>query len=437
MTAYLDILTGSAAGQRVILSRSEVTLGRDRNVDVQFDPQLDLAVSGRHASFFRKKGRWFVQDLGSLNGTLVNGQRIALPTPLHEGDRIQLGEEGPSLDFHSQRGGRAEAPARGARQGRRIHWALTVVLVCLLGASGVALFSWMEGRRYEDRLRAMQARIDSILDSSAAMADDLVGRNQALHDALTRSREELQTVQRDLDAARLEGDADQIDALRIQLQDAQAALTRQQLAAAIDFEAIESANGPAVAKVFVDFGDEVVTATAFAVRPDGTLLTNRHVVAGPSGVQRPERLAVQFAGSPQVWPARVALISREEDLAALKVDNLRGRVPTVVGFNQRTDTIATGQAVAVIGFPLGGVTPTTEGASGLARTTVTAGIIEAVSPERLDVRGYGVEGSSGSPVFDGAGAVIGVLFGGTADARQRTVYSVPAHRAAEFLSRVF
>jgi S1-C subfamily serine protease len=279
----------------------------------------------------------------------------------------------------------------------------------------------------------MQDRIDSILAASAETAGAFQGRIQGLHEALLKAMTDLESVRTELETAEEAGDSEEIQSLRVQLQEAQTALVRHQLAANLDFDAIEAGNRRAVAKVFVDFGDEVVTATAFAVRPDATLMTNRHVVAGPSGTRSARRIAVQFADSRQVWPARVLATSRNADLALLKVENIVGDVPTVVGFDDRPGSIQAGDGVGVIGFPLGGAEVGDEGTGAIARTTLTAGIVQDVGPGMLEVNGYGVEGSSGSPVFDGDGKVVGVLFGGRVENGERTLFAVPAVQAVTFL----
>ena len=433
--AQLTVLTGFIAGRMIALSPPGITVGRNEDVDLRFDPLQDLQVSGRHATFTPIEDGWVLQDLGSLNGTFVNGKRLSDPVQLRDGDQVQLGEDGPLLEVRLLVDAAGPPPPSTvkSRRVRGVRGPVAILSVVSLAVMLVAMHSMREGRRYREQVEAMQERIDSILDASAETAGALQGRIQGLHDALLESRQNLQTVRTDLDVAQEAGDSDEIQALRLQLQDAQTSLVKHQLAANLDYEAIEAGNRRAVVKVFVDFGDEVITATAFSVRSNATLMTNRHVVAGPSGTRRPRRIAVQFADSRQVWPARVLEVSRTYDLALLKVDNIVGEVPTVTGFNDRPGSVRAGQGVGVIGFPLGGSEPTGDAGEPLALTTLTAGIVRAVGPEVLEVNGYGVEGSSGSPVFDGEGRVVGILFGGRVEEGERTLFAVPASRALAFL----
>ena len=48
--------------------------------------------SERSASFIRWRGRWWVTDLGTTNGTFVNGARIVRPTELSAGDEVRFGQ---------------------------------------------------------------------------------------------------------------------------------------------------------------------------------------------------------------------------------------------------------------------------------------------------------------------------------------------------------
>ncbi len=82
----LVIQKGEAAGQDRILG-GECVLGRHPTVDFVID---DTLVSRRHCKVLSVSGHWVVEDLGSTNGTLVNGQRTRR-AGLRDGDVIQIG----------------------------------------------------------------------------------------------------------------------------------------------------------------------------------------------------------------------------------------------------------------------------------------------------------------------------------------------------------
>ncbi len=95
-------LLRSATGkmERVTISDKEVILlGRDPAADVVIDAD-SAVVSRKHAEIRRRDGQCVLFDLGSFNGTLINDQRITAPTPLYDGDRLQLGMGGPILRFN-------------------------------------------------------------------------------------------------------------------------------------------------------------------------------------------------------------------------------------------------------------------------------------------------------------------------------------------------
>jgi pSer/pThr/pTyr-binding forkhead associated (FHA) protein len=59
-------------------------------------------VSRRHARIQRQRTQFFVEDLGSANGTFLNGQRLTpyLPHPLHDGDELQAGRVRMQIGIH-------------------------------------------------------------------------------------------------------------------------------------------------------------------------------------------------------------------------------------------------------------------------------------------------------------------------------------------------
>lgn len=66
----------------------EVTLGRAGGCQV---PLEDAYASQVHARVFHREGRWYVEDLGSTNGTYLNQRRVAGPMVMKRRDRIQIG----------------------------------------------------------------------------------------------------------------------------------------------------------------------------------------------------------------------------------------------------------------------------------------------------------------------------------------------------------
>ena len=67
----------------------EITVGRAPGCGVVLED--DTFVSQVHARLFRRGRETYVEDLGSTNGTLVNGERIAEVTRLRRGDQVQFG----------------------------------------------------------------------------------------------------------------------------------------------------------------------------------------------------------------------------------------------------------------------------------------------------------------------------------------------------------
>jgi len=84
--ARLRVVSGPAAGQTVDIEE-EVVIGRE-DTDLAID---DVELSSRHAVVRRHANRLQVEDLGSTNGTFVDGNRIAEPTLLGGGAEIKIG----------------------------------------------------------------------------------------------------------------------------------------------------------------------------------------------------------------------------------------------------------------------------------------------------------------------------------------------------------
>ncbi|HSJ58111.1 MAG TPA: FHA domain-containing protein [Anaerolineae bacterium] len=85
--ALLLWMEGDEIKGRWTLDPPVTTIGRWHDNDVVVD---DRWVSRYHARIVRRDDRYVVEDLDSKNGTFVNGQRIAAPVALHDGDQVQV-----------------------------------------------------------------------------------------------------------------------------------------------------------------------------------------------------------------------------------------------------------------------------------------------------------------------------------------------------------
>jgi pSer/pThr/pTyr-binding forkhead associated (FHA) protein len=98
-SALLVVQRGPNAGARFLLDAERTTAGRKQDSDIFLD---DVTVSRKHAEFVRRDGQFLVRDVGSLNGTYVDRDRID-ETVLKDGDEVQIGKY--RLVFHPSRRG--------------------------------------------------------------------------------------------------------------------------------------------------------------------------------------------------------------------------------------------------------------------------------------------------------------------------------------------
>ena len=87
-SALLVVKRGPNAGSRFLLDADTTTAGRHPESDIFLD---DVTVSRRHAEFVREGSGFVVRDVGSLNGTYLNRERIEAAS-LAGGDEVQIGK---------------------------------------------------------------------------------------------------------------------------------------------------------------------------------------------------------------------------------------------------------------------------------------------------------------------------------------------------------
>ena len=459
MKARFKFLSGARAGQVEVFRKAYIGLGRHPLSDVRFDTERDLDVSSRHAAIIRTPdGAGFViQDLGSRNGTFVNGKRLTGDTPLRSGDVIGFGANGPALEFHiipADAGAgdlpttAAEAAAVRASTPREVIRATpsasaprsstgvriaaevahqtaqlrrtTKVLIGFLVLTAAA-FGWLQWQASvrEREARALSTRFESQL--------------QGVRDALAEAQAETARLRREL--AGSGGDASSVGRLRTQLADAE----RRQRAlvgavGGVDYRAISHRNQDAVAMVLVEFSDqERISGTGFAVDSNGTMVTNKHVLIGEDGTRTPRRIGVIFSGSTQMFQGEMVGVSPDADVGVLRV-RIKGGTPRVAGLARSRQGVERGDPVAIIGYPLGFDLPMeAQGQRPIAAPTLTVGTVSKALTAVVQVDGYGAPGSSGSPIFDRDGRVIAVLYGGERESQGKIIFGVPGYIVADYL----
>ena len=461
MYAHFRHLDGPLAGQERVASADFATIGRHPTSEVPFDPESDVEVSIRHAAVFRQGGSFMIRDLGSTNGTFVNGRRVRSDRPLEPNDVIRLGPTGPQLVFTvvdtvpaaaarlAARGtlrvrppaaseNRVEAAVAKNRTTQRVRVARketsrwkALALGALLAAGAVG--GWFGWRNNQQRM-AMEGERAALLSQIDGLITEIRSAKAGaapLADALGRSQEAATSLRERISTGRLQ--ADSLERLKQTVADGIARERNVLRAASFDAVAATTPNRPAVGIVFAEFGEQRRSSgSGFSVRSRGDtawVVTNRHLVADSAGIA--PRVGVMFNGTAQNFRGFVARVDTTADLALLVVI-LRGGAPVVRGLGNNP---AAAEPVAVLGFPLGLDKPSGKDwrAAGVSATTLT-GTVSAADSTLITIDGYGTRGSSGSPVFDGKGDVVGIVFGGEKGSNGRIVYAVPVSAIRRLLA---
>jgi len=469
MTPRLAILSGARAGAVDPIPGAVASIGRHPTCQIRLDAERDIEVSNRHAIVQRKDDTWTVRDLGSQQGTYLNGQRLTETQPLNDGDLLRLGASGPELQFLLSDRAQVAEPSREPMQAQPAKPALSPEELARI------LEEEQAGQLARDAAAAARKRqlirlVASVAGAVAVVAFALfVWRNQAAKRAaaeahrleLTRADSLIASVsqitvtmpamQTSLDSARqaatrlrtaLEPSGSNpagSHALMLGLDSAVAREKNIAAAAAFDPAAVAQPSSAAIGLVVAQYADGSTSlATGFAVRRDGTggvMLTTRQVVVNAQG-DGPIKLFILMPGIAQPLTATVLAKHAVEDIALLRLQQ-RGGVPVVQGLAWHDPPVEAGKPVAIIGYPQ----PIDLPANGDWRKTTVAtstatGTAARVAAGFLTVDGWGSALAAGSPVIDGAGLVAGVVATAEPSARGRLYDAVPMAFALELLDQL-
>ncbi|HVX87968.1 MAG TPA: FHA domain-containing protein, partial [Gemmatimonadales bacterium] len=386
MRITLTVTAGARTGVSKHFDQAYIGLGRHPQSDLQLHPEKDIDVSTRHAAILKSGETWVLRDLGSANGTFVNGEKLTADRRLHTGDQVSLGAKGAVFTVEVE--GEAAPPAAAtrlsgstpgvkggsttqrirvevAKQTQSLRRATLVLFGLLIVVAGG--YFWQKSS-YEKRIAAQRDEMLRQLDSLQQAFNTVQVRFAGMQGALDSAQRVTQQLRGQIEAG---GDPAALAALRRQLSAAIARQSGLSAAAGLDGRHVDSVAGNAVALVFVKFpGNHIFTGTAFAVRTDANgsyLVTNRHVVTSESG-EDPVEIGVMFNHSAQNF--RATLVRRhadpDVDLALIRVA-VRGGTDVVPGISDEAPVV--GMPIATIGFPNG---VDLEGFEDLRRTGATA-----------------------------------------------------------------
>lgn len=447
MRIELRILSGARAGQSEVFDKRTILVGRKPTSDLRFDTHSDLDVSGNHAELREHDGRWFVRDLGSTNGTYINGLPVTAETAIKDGDVIGFGKNGPTIEVRAKGDPTGKTPAiprtdtqksvnappQRARMSTQERVAVAVreqtrgvkmmMWGSMLGLGALAIIAYWIGAREGSKQVAEMQRVLAQAESTSA----ILRERARVGDTVLAT-----TLQRQLDSLRAKaqqaatgGNEQQLLAAKAEIEQYR---VRQQGMVSMDMPTIYAQNDAAVAFLVTELDGELMGGTAFGITRGGLLVTNRHNVKSSATGAMTTRLEVKFANTASYLRAKVVKVSDDPDLALIQIEPA-GQYPMVTGISARGD-VAVGAPVAMIGFPLSLSLPMAN--SNTVTTTLSPGVASKRIPSLLQIDAYGAHGMSGSPVFDARGLVVGVVYGGPKESPQ-IIYAVPSDKLADLL----
>jgi len=171
MNTMLIMLDGGPAKTFSLGDTEQMTLGREANNNIVID---DTAVSRLHAMVRRiTTGHYMLTDLGSANGTFLNGRKVATPVLLTHGDQIKLGTV--ELQFHNPQGNDDDTESMGDESTVGLmHDAVSTVFVSDIRGF-TKLSDQLDDRVLTEIINAWCKKAQQIIERNGGHVDKFIG----------------------------------------------------------------------------------------------------------------------------------------------------------------------------------------------------------------------------------------------------------------------
>lgn len=385
----------SLVGREQKIGTATVRFGRHPDNEVAFDPKDDIAVSSFHAELTHRDGSWYLTDLDSRNGTFVNDRRITGSQPIPDGARIRFGEAGPQVivGFSADSADNIRAfvgqntmvqAIDQVIERERLHSRKRLTLLVGMGAAATVLLGltlwWgqrdLVGEQEEIASRVVQTKValeesPTIVDQELAPITERITKLRREHAAAEADLERLTvgiSKQKQL-VSEIQSRADLTEPMRqqmlqeanVKLQELMQRLDRTQTVLRStsrepDWPAILEPYLQAVFLCYYDSGSTFGIGTAFALDPDGLLVTNAHVAEAM--VKKKLQLIIENETGRIFVVQEVRIHPKYDrtagcpDLALIRVDT-RGSQLTTVQLAEESDlkNLKIGSHLGTLGFP--------------------------------------------------------------------------------------